>query len=99
MPMEMLSDFYAAIKEDYRIGTSHIALYMALFHLHQLQPRTNTISIKRSTLMEAAKINGLATYHKCIKDLHELGYIEYIPSYNPANNSTVQLLQIRKRSF
>ncbi len=41
--------------------------------------------------MEVAKISGLATYHKCIKDLHDYGYIQYEPSYNPAVSSQVYL--------
>ena len=42
--------------------------------------------------MEAAKINGLATYHKCIRELHEYGYIDYHPSYNAAICSQVTML-------
>jgi hypothetical protein len=34
--------------------------------------------------MDIAKISGVAAYHKCIKDLHQFGYIQYVPSYNPA---------------
>ena len=44
--------------------------------------------------MEVAKISGLATYHKCMKDLVEFGYIQYDPSYNPAVNSQVRLLKV-----
>jgi len=29
--------------------------------------------------MKIAKITGPATYHRCIKDLNEYGYINYIP--------------------
>lgn len=42
--------------------------------------------------MESAKINGLATYHKAIKDLSHFGYIRYIPSYNPAKENRAYLL-------
>ncbi len=41
--------------------------------------------------MQIAKIRGYATYHKCIKDLHTYGYIEYLPSYHPALGSLVYL--------
>jgi hypothetical protein len=44
--------------------------------------------------METAKISGIATFHKCIKDLDELGYISYLPSRNPAVNSRVYLLKV-----
>ena len=89
-----LTNFYSAIKDDNRIGISHISMYMALFQFYNLNSFTNPILITRSIVMEAAKINGLATYHKCIKDLHEFGYIQYLPSYNPAVNSQVYLLKI-----
>ena len=42
-------------------------------------------------MMQIAKIGGYATYHKCIKDFHTYGYIEYIPSYHPALGSLVYL--------
>ena len=44
--------------------------------------------------MEIAKIGGLATYHKHIKDLQEFGYILYYPSYNPSICTKVHLLKI-----
>jgi hypothetical protein len=37
--------------------------------------------------MKTAKISGIATYHKCIKELNDYGYIRYLPSYRP-NRST-----------
>lgn len=89
-----LTSFYCAIKSDNRIGSTHISLYMALFQLYNLNLFRNPIRITRAMLMDAAKINGLATYHKCIKDLSEYGYIQYLPSYNPAINSQVYILKI-----
>ena len=87
-----LTNFYDAIKEDNRIGTSHISLYMALFQLYNLNRFSNPVYITRAFVMDAAKISGPATYHKCIKDLNEFGYILYFPSYNPSIYSQVYLL-------
>ena len=89
-----LTCFFAAIRDDNRIGTSHVSLYMALFQFYNLNGFQNPISITRAAVMESAKISGLATYHKCLKDLVHYGYIEYNPSYNPAINSEVRLLKI-----
>jgi hypothetical protein len=89
-----LSKFYAAAKEDPRIGTAHISLYMAIFQEYNLNQFKNPLKIKRSSLMATAKINGLATYHKCIKDLAASGYIQYIPSYNPSINSQIIILDV-----
>ena len=89
-----LTSFYSAIKSDPRIGTTHISLYMALFQFYNLNRLTNPILITRTAVMEVAKISGLATYHKCMKDLVEYGYIQYQPSYNPSISSRVYLLKI-----
>jgi hypothetical protein len=86
-----LTGFYEAIQDDPRIGSTHISLYMALFQLYNLNGFRNPINICRKKVMEVAKISGTATFHKCIKDLHELGYIQYLPSYNPAICSQVNL--------
>jgi hypothetical protein len=89
-----LTSFYDAIGDDNRIGTTHISLYMALFQLYNLKQFCNPVDITRASLMEAAKISGPATYHKCIKDLHDFGYIQYMPSFNPAICSRVFLLKV-----
>ena len=89
-----LANFYAAIKEDHRIGTTHISLYMALFNFYNLNQFQNPIKITRASVMEVAKISGLATYHKCIKELADFGYIQYLPSFNPAICSQVVLLKV-----
>jgi replication initiation and membrane attachment protein DnaB len=89
-----LTSFFTAIRDDNRIGTSHISLYMALFQFYNLNGFQNPLGITRSAVMEVAKISGLATYHKCMKDLTEFGYIEYSPSFNPAISSKVHLLKL-----
>jgi replication initiation and membrane attachment protein DnaB len=89
-----LTSFFSAIREDNRIGTSHISLYMTLFQFYNLNQFKNPIEITRARVMEIAKISGLATYHKCMRDLAQFGYIQYMPSYNPALGSQVCLLKI-----
>ena len=89
-----LTAFYKEIDEDNRIGTSHISLYMALFQAYNLNNFGNPFYINRRGIMRASKICGLATYHKCIKDLAELGYIKYEPSYNPAIRTRIHLLKL-----
>lgn len=89
-----LTKFYEAIQNNPRIGPSHISLYMALFHLYNLNGYSNPFHISRKTVMEIAKIGGFATFHKCIKDLNEFGYIQYSPSYNSAIQSQVSLVTL-----
>lgn len=92
MRVRELSNFFDAIRNDNRISTSHISLYMALFELWNQNDFQNPISIRRQQIMEAAKISGLATYHRCIRELQEYGYINYLPSYNSAISSQVVIL-------
>lgn len=92
--VQALTNFYAAICEDCRIGATHISLYMALFQFFNLNGFKNPVLITRAAVMKAAKISGRATYHKCIRDLSELGYIQYEPSFNPAISSKVFLLKV-----
>jgi hypothetical protein len=39
--------------------------------------------------MAFSKVASIATYHKCIKELDEYGYIRYQPSYHPKLGSQV----------
>jgi len=41
--------------------------------------------------MKFAKIGSFSTYTKCLRELHEWRYIEYIPSHNPAIGTRVNL--------
>jgi len=92
--VKQLTSFFAAIREDNRIGTSHISLYMALFQFYNLNKFENPILVNRLAIMRTAKIYGLATYHKCIKDLVEFGYILYMPSYNPGLSTCIHMLKV-----
>ncbi len=44
--------------------------------------------------MRVSKICSNATYHKCIKELNEYGYLEYFPSFNPYKGSLVNLFNL-----
>ena len=48
--------------------------------------------------MGISKISSYATYHKCIKQLHNYGYIRYSPSYNPMRGSWVYMLNFDHES-
>jgi hypothetical protein len=79
----ILSAFYDAISNDARIGATHISLYMALFHSWGLNNFQNPIAFTSQEIMPKAKIDSRATYHYCLRDLVECGYIRYVPSCNP----------------
>ena len=89
MYVPQLTAFYSSILADSRINSRHISLYMALFECWNKNNFQSPVSIKRNDIMPVAKISGIATYHKCMKELHEYGYIRYFPSYDPVTKSKV----------
>lgn len=88
----ILSGFMETVCEDPRIGPSHISLFIAILYCSKIQDHQMPLSIYSKDLMRLAKISGMATYRKCMRDLSELGYIQYIPSYNPIRGSQVYIL-------
>jgi hypothetical protein len=90
-PTAVLSQFYAFVVGEATIGSSHISLYMALYQLWCHNKLATPVLIKRKEVMKLAKIGSSATYHKCLKQLIELGCIVYEPSPNPAQKSKVYL--------
>lgn len=76
------SNFFESIKEDSRIGPIHISLYMAILQHRNENGYGARVFAFSKDLMKRAKISGVATYHRTIRQLHEYGYIQYEPSYN-----------------
>lgn len=92
--MEMsqrVAGFFAIVRYDKRIGTTHICVYVCLCVLQASAGGENPFSVSRAAIMRSCKILGNATYHKCIRDLQACGYITYMPSYHPTLGSMVLL--------
>ena len=85
------TQFLESASNDPRIGASHISLYMTLYRYWIYNHCVDPVYIIRGEVMKNAKISGIATYHKCIKELNEYGYIRYLPSYRPKSNTKVYL--------
>jgi hypothetical protein len=77
--------------EDDNLNPSHISLYIALFQYWNLNRFSNPVSICRGEIMKLSKIGSNSTYHRCIKQLHQWNYLEYLPSYNPFKGSEVNM--------
>jgi hypothetical protein len=86
-----LTGFFEKAALDRTLNPTHISLYIALFQFWNCNRFKNPISISRDEVMRISKISSKATYHKCLKNLHSLGYINYQPSYNPFRGSHVIL--------
>jgi hypothetical protein len=86
-----LTGFFGKVAIDKTLNPTHVSLYMSLFQFWNCNRFKNPISISRDEVMRISKISSKATYHKCLKNLHSLGYINYEPSYNPFKGSHVYL--------
>jgi hypothetical protein len=87
-----LNAFFSFIRSDKRLTSSHVSLYMALFHYWNFNRFNNPFSIYRDNIMQLSKLSK-NTYHKCIKELHEAKYIYYHPS--PSKFQAVRISVIR----
>lgn len=92
-----LTGFFIRIAAEETIYPTHISLYLALFQSWNINRFKNPIAISRDEMMKASRIASKATYHKCIKELQSLGFIDYIPSYNPYSGSEVFLHDLSDR--
>ncbi len=86
-----LTGFFDRIVQDRSLNPTHISLYIALFQFWNVNRFQNPISITRDEVMRISKICSKATYHKCMRELNEKGYIKYEPSFNPFKGSMVIL--------
>ncbi|QNS41669.1 transcriptional regulator [Chryseobacterium manosquense] len=92
--MQHLNGFYSKILNNDRLRPTHISLYMSLFQFWTTNRFKNQFRIVREEVMKASKIKSVATYHKCITDLHALGYIIYKPSFNPYMGSLITIVEL-----
>jgi hypothetical protein len=89
-----LTGFFDKVSKDKILNPTHVSMYVALFQFWNCNRFKNPISISRDEVMRISKISSKATYHKCLKNLHFLGYINYEPSYNPFKGSQVYLFNL-----
>src|SRR5438093_1829289 len=87
-----ISNAYLSLSHDERIGVSHISIYVAFLYLWEQNNYISPIPITRQRVMELSHISSIVTYHKCIRQLQDYGYIQYQPSFNSFLGSSVSLL-------
>lgn len=83
--------YLQVFEHDQRLKVWHITLLVAVFTTAVKQGRYQQIKVSRSMLMSLSHISTLPTYHKYFKELQELGYIRYRPSYHPGKRSEVDI--------
>lgn len=77
------------MSKDNRLLATHVSLFTALFVSFQKNGFHSPFSVCRKDLMIFSKIASVATYHKCINELDNFGYIRYQPSYHPRLGSLI----------
>lgn len=80
-----------AISDD-RISRTQLSLFIALLICWQEQNGLDQFRITRKSLMKQSKIPAISTYHRCLKKLISLGYIEYEPTFNHYKGSRVKII-------
>ncbi|GAA4339606.1 hypothetical protein [Flaviaesturariibacter amylovorans] len=86
--------FFKAVREDPRIAPVHISLYTALYGLWAEKGFQNPVSVFSKEVMPLCKISGSATYHRSMRELHQYGYIQYVPSYNHFLGSLIYFIEV-----
>ena len=86
-----INRFFTVIQDDNRISPVHISLFMAIMQHWNNNNGKSPVCVFSKDLMRLAKISGVATYHRSIKELHEYGYIKYEPSFNHFTGSLIFL--------
>lgn len=93
-----LAGFFDRVASDERLNPTHVSMYVSLFQFWNASRFQNPISISRNELMKVSKISAKATYHKCMRELNDFGYLKYMPSYNPFKGSLVHLFNFQTGS-
>lgn len=91
MDLNELLDYLAVFENDSRLNVWHFALLSAILYLGYRQGQDRIIYVSRSRIMALSHIHTLPTYHKYFKQLQEMGYIIYRPSYHPGYRSEVEI--------
>lgn len=85
-----LKGFFDAIENDGRISITHIGLYASLLQYWWDNGCPNPMTVFSYQMIVIAKISA-TTYHRCIRELSEYGYIRYEPSFKKNKASKIFL--------
>ncbi len=90
--LKLLSGFFESIEKDFRIGSTHIAVFAALVQFWMEKGMVNPIQAYSIEIQKIAKIMSPKTYHKCVRELHEYGYLFYVPTKNKNRRSSIYFI-------
>lgn len=84
--------FFSAMQNDYRISTTHIGIFSALLIYQISQGASGSFKAFSKDIMILAKVSSPFTYLRCLKELHDYGYIVYKPSFKKTEASKICFL-------
>lgn len=91
-----LNAFYTLVHEHERLRANDISLYMALFQLWNLERFPVFLVVNRSLVIKLCKIGSLHTYTRCLKRLHNFGFLTYEPSEELFSRSVIKMAPLEK---
>jgi hypothetical protein len=91
MMLDAVDKIYRSLSNDKRVNVWHMSIFMALLYLWKQNDYSNPVAITRRVVMALAHVHSIVTYHKCIKELQQYGYILYEPSFNPSIGSFITI--------
>lgn len=80
------------MSSDKRVNVWHVDFYCAALQLWHNNGSKNPVPVSRRKILEVSHIRNIVTYHKCLRELEQFGYIRYEPSYHPHKGSMMHLL-------
>jgi len=90
--LKPLSDFFTAVEKDFRISSTHIAIYAALLKFRSDLGFINPISASAGDIKPLAKLASSKVYLRCVAELNEYGYLVYVPVKNRKQKSRIYFL-------
>jgi len=93
--IQLLASFFDKAAVDNRLNPTHVSMFVSIFQFWNINHYVNPISITRRELMKVSKINSIATYHKCMRELNEYGYLKYLPSYDSYKGSMIYFFNLQ----
>lgn len=87
-----LATYINCAVSDERINRTQLSLFISLLICWLEQDCTEQVKITRKILMKQSKIPAISTYHRSLKKLISIGYIEYEPTFDHYKGSKVKLI-------
>lgn len=87
-----LNEVFKRFNEEPKIKQGHITLYIAFFQKWNREYFRKIISINSQEIRKWAKIRSKTTYHSHLRDLVNLGFLEYYPSTSPKAASRIKMI-------